>query len=33
MTGDPFWLVMGIVLIVLGAALSLYAWRQQPPTS
>ncbi|MCC6455921.1 MAG: hypothetical protein IT328_13295 [Caldilineaceae bacterium] len=27
MTGDPFWLVVGIVVIVVGAALSFFAWR------
>jgi hypothetical protein len=28
MTGNPFWLVVGIVIIVVGAALSFFAWRR-----
>ena len=29
MTGDPFWLVMGIVVLRVGAALSFLGWRRQ----
>jgi hypothetical protein len=27
MTGDPFWLVAGIIVIVVGAAPSFFGWR------
>lgn len=29
MTGDPFWLAVGIVVIVVGVALSLIGWRRR----
>lgn len=30
MTGDSFWLVLGIVAILVGVALSLFGWRLRP---
>lgn len=29
MTGDRFWLVTGIVVFVLGAALAIWGWRRR----
>jgi hypothetical protein len=29
MSGDPFWLVVGIVAIIVGAALAIFGWRWQ----
>jgi hypothetical protein len=30
MSGDPFWLVVGIVVTIVGAALAIFGWRRQP---
>ena len=29
MTGDPFWLVVGIAVFIGGAVLSYFGWRRQ----
>lgn len=29
MTGQSFWLVIGLVLVVVGSAIAVLSWRQQ----
>lgn len=30
MSGDPFWLVVGIAVALVGAALTSFGWRRKP---
>jgi hypothetical protein len=30
MSGDPFWLIVGIAVALVGAALAIVGWRRQP---
>ena len=33
MSGDPFWAILGIVILILGPILSYLGWRRKTPTT